>query len=65
MSIKKAIIAVAVFLTILLGAISVTNRTKDAQAASDAGISTKLDQVLQGIAEIKEELRIIKIRITR
>ena len=73
MKTKNIIITLAVFLTILVTLLTFTKSTVRAEDTADVtALSAKVDEVLsnqkmilQGLASIKEELNIIKIRITQ
>ena len=73
MKTKNIIITLAVFLTILVTLLTFTKSAVRAENTTDeTEISVKIDEVLsnqkmilQGLASIKEELNIIKIRITQ
>ncbi len=74
MDIKKALSGLVVSLVLIAGLLIVTGRPSSAESSSgdDAAVLSKLDQVLQNqqtilndIASLKEELRLIKIRVTQ
>ena len=64
----------AIVVVVIIGLVGGSGRTTSAQSASgsDSAVASKLDEVLRGqreildgIAAIKEELKIIKIRVTQ
>jgi hypothetical protein len=74
MNIKKALLGLVVSLAVIAGLLAVTSGPSIAQSSSgeDAAVLSKLDQVLQNqqtilndIASLKEELRLVKIRVTQ
>lgn len=70
---NNSVILLLLSVLIITGIFMVANRVIEAQTdASNAGIMSKLDQVLvnqkaiiEGINSLKEELNIVKIRITQ
>lgn len=63
---KKFLLVIVILIVLALAAMFCMDRAAGVQAASsDSEISAKLDQVLQGIADIKNELRIIKVRVSQ
>lgn len=73
MKTKNIVITLTVFLAIVITLIAFTKSAVRAEDEADvAALSAKVDEVLdnqkmilQGLASIKEELNIIKIRITQ
>ena len=63
---KKYVAVVIVLVMVMALAAGVTGNISTAQSeGQDAEIAAKLDEVLKGISQIKEELKIIKIRVTQ
>jgi hypothetical protein len=70
---RKTIIGLVILSIALLGVFTLANKALRAETSgSDPEVSRKLDNVLsnqkailQGIAELKQELYIIKVRITQ
>ena len=69
---RKILSGLVVSIVAIAILIAVTERRSGAQGASDADLSAKMDNVLAGqkqilddMAYIKEELRIIKVRVTQ
>jgi len=69
---KKTLAVFTVFLVLILAFLAVVVMPMHAQSASDSGVMGKLDEILNNqkiilndLSGIKEELRIIKIRVTQ
>ncbi len=74
MKIKKMLLWLCILLVVISSFLGATNRPTQAQTSSgtDSTVMAKLDQILDnqkniidGLASAREELRIIKIRITQ
>ena len=74
MSIRRILLGIGACLIVIVALVAMTNVVihAEGQGADDPSVLAKLDEVLSGqkaimadIAAMKEELRIIKIRITQ
>ena len=72
MPIKKMVLGITVLLIAVFGLLALTGMITNAQGADDQAVLSKLSEILSNqkvimddIAAMKEELRIIKIRVTQ